>query len=162
MRFMMIVIPKGYDTAPADAMPDPETVGEMDKYNNALLEAGVVLAMEGLHPPSTGVRVTFPGGKPQVKDGPFPEAKEVVGGFWLIDVKSKAEAIQWAKRIPGGDDMTVEVRQVQEWEDFTPEVQAAAKHEPKIRKALEKKRKAAAKKKTKKAVKKSAKLKQKK
>jgi hypothetical protein len=146
MRFMMIVIPKGYDTAPAHAMPDAETVGEMDKYNNTLLKAGVVLAMEGLHPPSTGVRVTFPGGKPVVKDGPFPEAKEVVGGFWLIDVKSKAEAIKWARRIPGGDDMTVEVRQVQEWDDFTPEVQAAAKNEPKIRKVLEKKRKAGAKK----------------
>ncbi|MDQ7247683.1 YciI family protein [Dongia sedimenti] len=141
MRFMMIVIPKGYESAPADAMPDAETVGAMDKYNNALLEAGVVLAMEGLHPPSTGVRVTFPGGKPVVKDGPFPEAKEVVGGFWMIDVKSKAEAIKWAKKCPGGDDMTIEIRQVQEWEDFTPEVKAAAKHEPKIRKALEKKRK---------------------
>jgi hypothetical protein len=146
MRFMMIVIPKGYDTAPADAMPDPETVGEMDKYNNALMKAGIVLAMEGLHPPSTGVRVTFPDGKPAVKDGPFPEAKEVVGGFWLIDVKSKAEAIKWAKKCPGGDDMTLEVRQVQEWEDFTPEVQAAAPNEPAIRKALEKK-KAGAKKK---------------
>ena len=148
MRFMMIVIPKGYESAPADAMPDAETVGEMDRYNNELLKAGVVLAMEGLHPPSTGVRVTFPGGKPVVKDGPFPEAKEVVGGFWLIDVKSKAEAIKWARKCPGGDDMTLEVRQVQEWEDFTPEVQAAAKHEPKIRKALEKKRKAGAKKKS--------------
>lgn len=154
MRFMMIVIPKGYDTAPADAMPDAETVGAMDKYNNALLEAGVVLAMEGLHPPSTGVRVTFPGGKPVVKDGPFPEAKEVIGGFWMIDVKSKAEAIKWAKKCPGGDDMTIEIRQVQEWEDFTPEVQAAAKHEPKIRKALEKKRKKAVKKVAKKIVKK--------
>jgi hypothetical protein len=148
MRFMMIVIPKGYETAPADAMPDAETVGAMDKYNATLLKAGVVLAMEGLHPPSTGVRVTFPSGKPVVKDGPFPEAKEVVGGFWLIDVKSKAEAIQWAKKCPGGDDMTIEIRQVQEWEDFTPEVQAAAKNEPKIRKALEKKRKKATKKKT--------------
>ncbi|GAB2178607.1 YciI family protein [Dongia sp. agr-C8] len=146
MRFMMIVIPKGYDTAPADAMPDAETVGAMDKYNNALLKAGVVLAMEGLHPPATGVRVTFPGGKPQVKDGPFPEAKEVVGGFWMIDVKSKAEAIKWAKRCPGGDDMTIEIRQVQEWEDFTPEVQKAAKHEPKIRKALGKRRRKVAKK----------------
>jgi len=155
MRFMMIVIPKGYESAPADAMPDAETVGEMDRYNNELLKAGVVLAMEGLHPPSTGVRVTFPSGKPVVKDGPFPEAKEVVGGFWLIDVKSKAEAIKWARKCPGGDDMTLEVRQVQEWEDFTPEVQAAAKHEPKIRKALEKKRKAGAKKKmAKKSVKK--------
>jgi hypothetical protein len=157
MRFMMIVIPKGYERAPADAMPDAETVGEMDRYNNELLKAGVVLAMEGLHPPSTGVRVTFPGGKPVVKDGPFPEAKEVVGGFWLIDVKSKAEAIKWARKCPGGDDMTLEVRQVQEWEDFTPEVQAAAKHEPKIRKALEKKRKAAKKKSAKKSVKKKQK-----
>jgi len=157
MRFMMIVIPRGYESAPADAMPDADTVGAMDKYNNALLKAGVVLSMEGLHPPSTGVRVTFPGGKPQVKDGPFAEAKEVVGGFWMIDVKSKAEAIKWAKKCPGGDDMTIEIRQVQEWEDFTPEVQAAAKHEPKIRKALEKKRKA-----RKKVAKKSAKKKQKK
>ena len=159
MRFMMIVIPKGYETAPADAMPDAETVGAMDRYNNELLKAGVALAMDGLHPPSTGVRVTFPGGKPVVKDGPFPEAKEVVGGYWMIDVKSKAEAIKWAKKCPGGDDMTIEIRQVQEWEDFTPEVQAAAKHEPKIRKALEKKRKAGAKKKT---AKKSVKKKQKK
>jgi hypothetical protein len=151
MRFMMLVIPKGYETAPADAMPEAETVGEMDRYNNALLKAGVVLAMEGLHPPSTGVRVTFPGGKPIVRDGPFAEAKEVLGGFWMIEVKSKAEAIKWAKKCPGGDDMTIEIRQVQEWEDFTPEVQAAAKHEPKIRKALEKKRKKAVKKKVKKA-----------
>jgi hypothetical protein len=148
MRFMMIVIPKGYESAPADAMPDAETVGAMDRYNTALLKAGVVLAMDGLHPPSTGVRVTFPGGKAVVKDGPFPEAKEVIGGYWMIDVKSKAEAVRWARKCPGGDDMTIEIRQVQEWEDFTPEVQAAAKNEPKIRKALEKKRKKAVKKKT--------------
>ncbi|HVO02695.1 MAG TPA: YciI family protein [Candidatus Cybelea sp.] len=141
MRFMMLVIPKGYETAKPDAMPDAETVGAMDRYNAELTKAGVVVAMEGLHPPSTGVRVTYPGGKPVVKDGPFPEAKEVIGGFWMIDVKSKAEAIDWAKRIPGGDDMTVEVRQVQEWEDFTPEVQAAAPNEPAIREALERKRK---------------------
>jgi hypothetical protein len=156
MRFMMIVIPKGYESAPADAMPDAETVGAMDRYNNELLKAGVVLAMDGLHPPSTGVRVTFPAGKPVVKDGPFPEAKEVVGGYWMIDVKSKAEAVKWAKKCPGGDDMTIEIRQVQEWEDFTPEVQAAAKHEPNIREALEKKRK---KTKTKKTAKKTVKKK---
>ena len=104
MRFMMLVIPKGYDTAPADAMPDAETVGAMDKYNNELLKAGVVLAMDGLHPPSSGVRVTFPGGKPVVRDGPFAEAKEVLGGYWMIDVKSQAEAIKWAKKCPGGED----------------------------------------------------------
>ena len=154
MRFMMLVIPRGYESAPADVMPDADTVGAMDRYNNELLKAGVMLAMDGLHPPSTGVRVTFPGGKPVVRDGPFAEAKEVLGGFWMIDVKSKAEAIKWAKKCPGGDDMTIEIRQVQEWEDFTPEVQAAAKHEPKIRKALEKKRKKAVKKVAKKIVKK--------
>jgi len=149
MRFMMIVLPKKYETAPADAMPDPEMVGPMDRYNTKLMEAGVVLAMDGLHPPSTGARVTFPGGKPVVKDGPFPEAKEVVGGYWMIDVKSRAAAIAWAKKCPGNEDMTIEIRQVQEWDDFTPEVQAAAKNEPEIRKALAKKRKKATKKKRK-------------
>jgi len=147
MRFMMIVIPKGYDTAPADAMPDAKMVKAMDKYNNKLMKAGVVLAMDGLHPPSTGARVTFPGGKAQVKDGPFPEAKEVIGGYWMIDVKNRAAAIKWAMQCPGDDAMTIEIRQVQEWEDFTPDVQKAAKNEPKIRKALEKKRKKPAKKK---------------
>jgi hypothetical protein len=141
MRFMMIVIPKGYETAKPDAMPSPEAVGAMDRYNAELLKAGVVLSMEGLHPPSTGVRVTFKNGKPILRDGPFAEAKEVVGGFWLIEVKSRAEAIEWAKRIPGDENMTVEIRQVQEWDDFTPEVQAAAPNEPAIRDALEKKRK---------------------
>ena len=99
--------------------------------------------MDGLHPPASGVRVTFPGGKAKVTDGPFAEAKEVLGGYWMIDVKSKAEAIKWARQIPGGDDMTVEIRQVQEFEDFPDDVKNAAKSEPKIRAALEKKRKAA-------------------
>jgi hypothetical protein len=143
MRFMMIVLPKGYESAPADAMPSPEAVGAMDRYNAELMKAGVVLSMEGLHPPSTGVRVTFKDGKPILRDGPFAEAKEVVGGFWLIEVKSRDEAIAWAKKIPGDESMTVEVRQVQEWEDFTPEVQAAAPNEPAIREALEKKRRKA-------------------
>jgi hypothetical protein len=138
VRFMMIVIPKSY---PADAMPSPEMAGAMDRYNTELLKAGVVLSMEGLHPPSTGVRVTFKNGKPIVRDGPFTEAKEIVGGYWVIEVKSRAEAIEWARRIPGDENMTVEVRQVQEWDDFTPEVQEAAKNEPAIREALEKKRK---------------------
>jgi hypothetical protein len=122
-------------------MPPAESVGAMDRYNAELAKAGVLLAMEGLHPPSTGARITFKDGKPVLRDGPFPEAKEVVGGFWLIDVKSRAEAIDWARRIPGDETMTVELRQVQEWEDFTPDVQAAAKHEPAIRAALETKRK---------------------
>ena len=125
MRFMMIVIPKGYESAPADAMPDAETVGAMDKYNNELLKAGVVLAMDGLHPPSTGVRVTFPGGKAVVKDGPFPEAKEVVGGYWMIQVRSRDEAIQWATRCPASENETIEVRQVFEMAEFPPDLQEA-------------------------------------
>jgi len=96
--------------------------------------------MEGLHPPSTGARVTFAKGKPIVRDGPFAEAKEVVGGYWMIEVKSRAEAIDWAKKIPGDENMMVEIRQIQEWEDFTPEVQAAAKNEPALRDAMEKNR----------------------
>ncbi|HVT54162.1 MAG TPA: YciI family protein [Dongiaceae bacterium] len=143
MRFMMIVIPKGYETAPAGAMPPAEAVAAMDRYNAELMKAGVVLSMEGLHPPSTGMRVTFKNGKPVLRDGPFAEAKEVVGGFWMIEVKSREEAIAWAKKIPGDENMTVEIRQVQEWDDFTPEVQAAAPNEPAIRDALEKKRKKA-------------------
>ena len=141
MRFMMLVIPKGYETAAPGAMPSAEMVAAMDKYNTALQEAGVLLAMDGLHPPSTGVRVTFPGGKPAVKDGPFAEAKEVLGGYWMIDVKSKAEAIDWARSCPGDENMTIEIRQVQEWEDFTKEIQDAAPNEPALRAELEKKRK---------------------
>ncbi|HVZ00085.1 MAG TPA: YciI family protein [Dongiaceae bacterium] len=141
MRFMMIVIPKGYESAPADAMPSAEMAAAMDRYNTELMQAGIVLSMEGLHPPSTGVRVTFKNGKPIVRDGPFAEAKEVIGGYWMIQVKSREEAIAWARKIPGDENMTVEIRQVQEWEDFTPEVQAAAKNEPAIRDALERNRK---------------------
>ena len=140
MRFMMLVIPKGYENAAPDAMPSPEAVAAMDKYNTELQQAGVLLAMDGLHPPSSGARVTFPGGKPVVKDGPFAEAKEVLGGYWMIDVKSRAEAIAWARKCPGGDDMTIEIRQVQEWEDFSKEVQDAAPNEPALRAELEQKR----------------------
>ena len=98
MRFMMLMIPRGYETAPPDTMPDPDAVKAMMKYNEALKEAGVLLALDGLHPPSMGARVSFAGGKPVVTDGPFTEAKEVLGGYWMIDVKSREEAIAWAKR----------------------------------------------------------------
>ena len=87
---------------------------------------GVLLALDGLHPPSTGTRVSFSRGKPRVTDGPFAEAKEVIGGYWLIQVKSKAEAVQWASRCPAGDGDVIEVRQVQEMSDFPPDVQKAA------------------------------------
>lgn len=123
MRFMMLMIPKGYESAAPGTMPeDKARVEAMMKYNEALQRAGVLLALDGLHPPSMGARVTFNGGKPKVTDGPFPEAKEVLGGYWVIDVKSREEAIEWAKRCPGSDDETVEVRQVQEFEDWSDEI----------------------------------------
>ena len=126
MRFMMLMIPNGYESAEPGTMPDAEAVASMMKYNESLQKAGVLLALDGLHPPSMGARVTFPGGKPKVVDGPFAEAKEVLGGYWMIDVKSREEAIEWAKRCPGDDNATIEIRQVQEFSDFPPDVQAAA------------------------------------
>jgi hypothetical protein len=118
MRFMMIMIPKGYETAKPGALPDAKAVAAMMKYNEELEKAGVLLSGEGLHPPSMGARVSFPGGKPKVTDGPFAEAKEVIGGYWMIRVKSREEAIEWAKRCPGSENETIEIRQVQETEDF--------------------------------------------
>jgi hypothetical protein len=126
MRFMMLMIPKGYEKAAPGTAPDAKAVAPMMKYNEALQKAGVLLALDGLHPPSMGARVSFAGGKPKVTDGPFPEAKEVVGGYWMIQVKSKAEAIEWASRCPGSDNEVIEVRQVQELSDFPDDVKKAA------------------------------------
>jgi hypothetical protein len=123
---MMLVIPKGYESAAPGTMPAADAVAKMMKYNEELQKAGVLLALDGLHPPSAGARVSFSGGKATASDGPFAEAKEVVGGYWMIDVRSKAEAIEWAKRAPMGDDEIIEVRQVQEMADFPPDVQKAA------------------------------------
>ncbi|HET9316390.1 MAG TPA: YciI family protein [Vicinamibacteria bacterium] len=126
MRFMMLMIPKGYESAAPGTVPDARAVEAMMKYNESLQKAGVLLALDGLHPPSTGARVSFRGGKPHVVDGPFPEAKEVLGGYWMIQVKSRAEAIEWASRCPGSDNEVIEVRQVQEMSDFPEDVQRAA------------------------------------
>ncbi|HSB53544.1 MAG TPA: YciI family protein [Gemmatimonadales bacterium] len=128
MRFMMLVIPKGYETAPPGAVPDAKLVEAMTKYNESLSKAGVMLSGEGLHPPSMGARVNFSDGKPTVTDGPFTEAKEVLGGFWIIQVASKAEAIDWARRAPMPDGDIIEIRQVQELSDFPPEIRKAAGH----------------------------------
>jgi hypothetical protein len=125
MRFMMLMIPKGYEKAQPGTMPDAKAVAAMMKYNEALQKAGVLLALDGLHPPSMGARVTFAGGKPKVTDGPFTEAKEVVGGYWMIQVKSKEEAVEWASRCPGSD-CVIEIRQVQEMSEFPADVQEAA------------------------------------
>ena len=126
MRFMMLMIPKGYEQAPAGAMPDAKAGAAMMKYNEGLQAAGVLLALDGLHPPAMGARVSFAGGKPTVTDGPFPEAKEVIGGYWMIEVSSKGEAVAWAARCPASDNEVIEVRQVQELADFPADVRAAA------------------------------------
>lgn len=126
MRFMMLMIPKGYEKAAPGTMPDPKAVAAMTKYNESLQKAGVLIALDGLHPPSMGARVSFPGGRAKVTDGPFPEAKEVVGGYWIIQVKSREEAIEWASRCPASAGEVIEVRQIQEMADFPPEVQKAA------------------------------------
>jgi hypothetical protein len=107
-------------------MPDAESVAKMMKFNESLQKAGVLLALDGLHPPSEGARVQFTGGRPQVIDGPFSETKECVGGYWMIQVRSKEEAIAWASRAPMGDNEMIEVRQVQEFDDFPADVQLAA------------------------------------
>jgi hypothetical protein len=123
---MMLMIPKGYENAQPGTMPDPKAVTNMMKYNEALQEAGVLLALDGLHPPSMGARITFSGGKPKVIDGPFSEAKEVIGGYWMIQVRSKEEAVEWASRCPASDSETIELRQVMEISEFPADVQQAA------------------------------------
>jgi hypothetical protein len=126
MRFMMLMIPRGYETAAPDAMPSAEAVAAMMKYNEALKEAGVLITLDGLQPPSAGARVSFEGGTPVVTDGPFTESKEVIGGYWMIDVKSREEAIAWAKRCPASRNEIIEIRQVHEMSDFPPEIQEVA------------------------------------
>ncbi|WP_322516303.1 YciI family protein [Rhodopseudomonas palustris] len=127
MRFMMLMIPKGYESAAPGEMPEADAVAAMMKYNEALQQAGVLITCEGLHPPSMGARVSFAGGKPLVTDGPFAEVKEVLGGYWMIDVASRDEVIAWASRCPAGPNEIIEIRQVQEMEDFSADVQAAAR-----------------------------------
>jgi len=119
MRFMMITLPKEYVNAKPGWVPDVTDMEATRKYNEDLQKAGVLLALDGLTPPATmSARVTFKGGKSKVTDGPFPEAKEVVGGYWVIDVKSRAEALEWASRIPGKDNLVVEVRRFFDMSDF--------------------------------------------
>jgi hypothetical protein len=126
MRFMMLMIPKGYESAEPGAMPSAEAVAAMMKYNEELQKAGVLVGLDGLHPPSMGARVSFAGGKAKVTDGPFIEAKEVLGGYWMINVTSKEEAVAWASRCPASENEVIEIRQVQEMEDFPEDVRKAA------------------------------------
>jgi hypothetical protein len=126
MRFMMLMIPLGYETAPPDVQHDPERMAAMMRYNEALRDAGVLITLDGLHPPSMGARVSFSTGKPVVTDGPFAETKEVLGGYWMIEVASREEAIAWAKKCPGAPNEIIEIRQVHELSDYSEEVQKAA------------------------------------
>jgi len=126
MRFMLLMIPGGYESAAPGAMPPVEAVEKMMRFNETLKEAGVLVTLDGLHPPSMGARVSFKDGQPVVTDGPFTESKEVIGGYWMIDVKSREEAIAWAKRCPASANEVIEVRQVQDMADFPAEIQEAA------------------------------------
>ena len=123
MRFMMLMIPNGCDEAKPGRLSDAEAVAAMIRYNEALREAGVLLALEGLHPPSTSVRVSFARGEPEVTDGPSADAKEMVG-YWMIRVSSKDEAIAWAKRCPASNDGVLELRQIHDPVDVTREAVA--------------------------------------
>ena len=128
MRFMVLV--KASKDSEAGVMPSEELMTEMGKFNEEMGKAGIVLAAEGLHPTSKGVRLKFSGKNRTVVEGPFSETNELVAGFWLIDVKSRKEAIEWMKRCPNpmNDDSEIEIRQVFEEEDFgdefTPEARA--------------------------------------
>jgi hypothetical protein len=131
----MLMIPKGFESATPDYTLEVQRVESMMKYNESLQKAGVLLALDGLHPPSMGARVSFAGGKPKVTDGPFSEAKEVLGGYWMIQVRSREEAIAWATRCPASENEVIEIRQVQEMSDFPPDVQQAAAGLAEIQKA---------------------------
>jgi hypothetical protein len=126
MRFMMVVISKGYEAAAPDTIPDAKAVGRMMEYNKSLQKAGVLLALDGLLPPSTGARVAYTDGKATVTDGPFAEATEVIGGYWIIQVRSREEAIEWARRAPMSNNEIIEVRQIFETVDFPADAQKAA------------------------------------
>lgn len=122
MRFMMFMYP---GISEEEWNPSAEDMAAMGKYNEELRKAGMLLSLDGLHPPGEGARVDFADGKVVVTDGPFAEAKEVVGGYWLIQARSKEEAVEWASRCPG-ENCTIEVRRVFEVEDFPQDVREAA------------------------------------
>jgi hypothetical protein len=132
MRFLVFMIPAVYQpkndkkTDP-DFAPDAEMMAKMGKFNEELKKAGALLSLDGLQPLTTGARLAFPGGKANVTDGPFVEAKEVVGGYWMLEAKSKQQVLDWMKRCPAQDGDVLEIRQVFEMSDFPADVQAAAK-----------------------------------
>jgi hypothetical protein len=143
---MMFMIPRVYqpDTPPGERAgggfaPPAEAVARMMKFNEELAKAGALIALDGLHPNTKGARVAFAGGKPKATDGPFAETKEVIGGYWMIEVKSKEEAVVWAMRCPASDGDVIEVRQVFEMSDFPPDVREAADN-PTVQAEIEKRK----------------------
>jgi hypothetical protein len=131
MRFMMLMIPKVYQGADgrsvkADFTPSADAVEKMTRFNEELAKAGALIALDGLHPPERGARVSFQGGKARVTDGPFAESKEVLGGYWLIQAKSKEEVVEWARRCPADEGDVIEIRQVFETLDWPEDARKAA------------------------------------
>lgn len=126
MRFIMMAIPEGYGSSAPDVARSVEAVAKMMEYNKSLQKAGVLLALDRLFPASTGARISYMEGKPLVSDGPFADSKEVVGGYWIIQVRSREEAIEWAKRAPMSNNERIEVRQIHEMSDFPGDVQKRA------------------------------------
>ncbi len=127
MRFMLLMIPGGYETAGPELNLPVDAVEKMMAFNQSMADAGILRSAEGLHPPSAGKRVSFKGGKPLITDGPFAESKEALGGFWIIEVESLETAAAWAAGCPAQDNEVIEIRRIQEMEDFSPEVQDVAK-----------------------------------
>jgi hypothetical protein len=122
MRFMMLMFPAKY-YEPGTEVPDTKIFEDMNRYNEELQKAGVLLALDGLHPTKTAVRVKLDGGKKKLVDGPFTEAKEVVGGYWIIQTRTREEAIEWASRVPLDPGSEVELRQIFEMTDFPADIQ---------------------------------------
>jgi len=134
MRFMLLIYPS--ERAETGAPPDADLVTERMKYNEELARAGVLVALDALHPSARGARVDFASGRPRVSDGPFSETKDIVGGYWMLQVKSKEEAIEWARRCPPRDARFLELRQVRETSDFPEERRESAENAA-IRRAIE-------------------------
>jgi hypothetical protein len=144
MRFMLLMIPRVYQgidgkNTGEDFTPSAEMVRKMMKYNEELAKTGALVSLDGLHPPASGARVSFSGGKARVTDGPFTESKETLGGYWVINAKSRDEAVEWARRCPAQEGDVIEVRQAFEAPDFPPDVRKAADN-PTVRARVEKDR----------------------
>ena len=133
MRFMMLMIPNVYQgktgaNTGANFTPPADAVERMTKYNAELAKANALISLDGLHPPTSAARISFSNGKANVTDGPFTESKEVLGGYWMIDVKSREEAVEWARRVPADEGDVIEIRQVFEMSDFPENVKKAAEN----------------------------------